>query len=371
MSPLRRLPAALGLAALVLALPACDSSDPVVDDGLFNEAEANPGEWVFVEVEGATCRDGSGTGIGVRLQPGADDLVIVLDGGGACFNATTCLGNRSSFGRSAFETRVAADGDAGIFNTSAASNPVAGWNAVFVPYCTGDVHGGSAPDATVPGVDGVQQFVGHQNVDLYLDLLAPYFDDVDRVLLTGASAGGFGTLVNFAAVADAFDDADLTLLNDSGPIFYADDVYSPALSAQFSALYDFPAAFPGDAGDLFETDGLQGVYDYYDGRYPDATFGLSSYLQDQTIRFFFGFGQADQTITGEEFAAGLRDIRANVPESWGTYYAPGPDHTFLGADATFFGAVAGVTYADWLAGLIDGNATTVDPDLPALTAAAR
>ena len=296
--------------------------------------------------------------------------MIYLEGGGACFNSFTCAGNPSSFDAATFRAFVAEDGNEALFSTGD-DNPVGDWNMVYVPYCTGDVHGGSAQDATVPGVDGVQQFVGHQNIERYLDLLAPYFDGPDRVLLTGASAGGFGTLVNAAAVADAFDGADFTAVDDSGPIFYRDDVYSPPLSAQLSALYNFPAAFPADAGALFETDGLQGAYDYYDRRYPDATFGLSSYLQDRVIRGFFGFGQPDGQITGAEFAAGLRDVRARLPESWGTYYAEGAEHTFLPYPDRYVGSTAGVTYTDWLADLIDGNATNVDPDLATATVAAR
>ena len=336
----------------------------LIGSGPLAEAAANPGTWTFVETEGAKCRDGSDTGFGVRLQEGAENLMIYLEGGGACFNQATCSQNPSSFDANDFAALAAARGDAGIFNSTRSDNPVGTWNMVYVPYCTGDVHGGSAPNATVPGVAGMQQFVGHQNVALYLDILDRYLGDADNVLLTGASAGGFGTLVNFAQVADTFEGAGLTLYDDSGPIFFADDVLSPALGGQFAALYNFPASFPADAGALFAPDGLQGVYDYYDARYPDAEFGLSSYLEDQTIRFFFGFGQPDGTITGPEYTAGLLDLNAMAPERWAAYYAPGATHTFIGADATYFGTSEGVALNDWLGSLLEGNAPDVIPVTP-------
>lgn len=361
-----RLLSTAGLLSLLVALPACDATDPV--DGPFAEAEANVGEWTFINVEGAQCRDGSPTGFGIRLQEDAENLAIYLEGGGACFNAATCGSNPFSFGEADFSSVVAQRGDAALFST-AASNPVGDWNMVYVPYCTGDVHGGSAPNATVPGVEGQQQFVGHQNIERYLDLLAPYFGDPDQVLLTGASAGGFGALINFAEVADRFDGSQLTLLDDSGPIFFADDVYSPPLSAGFSQLYDFDAALPADAAPLFQPDRLQGIYDYYGDRYPNATFGLASHLQDQTIRFFFGFGQPDGTITGAEYAAGLRDLRAELPDSWVTYYAPGADHTFLGVPARYNGTVDGVALNEWIGDLLNGTATDVDPETPPAIAA--
>lgn len=365
-----RLSTALALAALALTLPACDSTDDEEIDGTLLEAEANLGNWTFIDVEGAQCRDGSATGIGVRLQEDAENLVIYLEGGGACFNAATCATNPSSFSEANFAAIAAQRGETGIFSTSA-SNPVGDWNMVYVPYCTGDIHGGSRTDATVEGVEGTQQFVGHLNIERYLDLLAPYFDDPDKVLLTGSSAGGFGAFVNFAAVADRFDESERYLLNDSGPIFFADNVYSPPLAAAFNQQWDLQAAFPDDAAALFGPDGLEDAYAYYDARYPDATFGLSSYLQDQTIRYFFGFGQPDGSVSGDEFAAGLRDLRAQLPSSWGTYYAAGSDHTFLPFPGRYAGTTDGVAYTDWLADLLDGQATDVDPDGVVVAAAAR
>ncbi|MEP0547009.1 MAG: pectin acetylesterase-family hydrolase [Rhodothermales bacterium] len=336
----------------------------LIGDGPLADAATNPGTWTFVETDGAKCRDGSDTGFGVRLQEGAENLMIYLEGGGACFNEQTCGSNRSSFDANDFAALAAARGNAGIFNTTLSGNPVSAWNMVYVPYCTGDVQGGNAPNAVVPGVPGMQQFVGHRNVGLYLDILDRYLEDADQVLLTGASAGGFGTLVNFAQVADTFEGADLTLYDDSGPAFFADDVFSPQLGGAFVALYNFPASFPADAAPLFAPDGLQGIYAYYDARYPDANFGLSSYLEDQTIRFFFGFGQPDGTITGPEYEAGLLDLNAMAPESWKVYYAPGTAHTFIGADATYFGTSEGVALNSWLGALLDGDAPDVIPVTP-------
>ncbi len=355
--------AVLCLSASLFTLPACDSVDDIID-GPLAEAAANPGTWYFIETEGATCRDGSATGFGVRLQEGTNDLMIYLEGGGACFNEATCSGNPSSFGAAEFNALAAQRGNAGIFSITSA-NPVGDWNMVYVPYCTGDVHGGTNPDATVlqaPNL-GPQQFVGAVNIDLYLDILKPALGDPDKVLLTGASAGGFGSLVNFPQVADRFNRSDLTLLDDSGPIFFADDVLSPQLGGGFIQQFGFEATLPA-ATVLFQPDGLQNIYSYLDGAYPDATFGLASHTEDQTIRYFFGFGQPDGTITGPEFAAGLTDIRSMLPDSWGTYYASGAAHTFIGADATYFGTSAGVALNDWTRSLLDGDPQDVGPDTP-------
>ena len=246
---------------------------------------------------------------------------------------------------------------------------------VYVPYCTGDVHSGSFPNALVGAASdpfglGPQQFVGHGNVERALRLLQDGLgSDPDKVLLTGASAGGFGSLVNFPSVADAFDGSDAYLLDDSGPIFYQDNVLSPFLSGALAAQFNIPAALP-DAPEVFQPDGLQNIYAYLDRAYPDATFGLASHLEDRTIRFFFGVdprtGQPVD-ISGDAFAAGLRDVRARVPDSWGTYYATGSAHTFIGGPL-YYESSGGVSLNDWLGDLLDGNPRDVDPALSALVA---
>ena len=368
---------ALALAALLVALPACDSSEPE-PDGPLAEAAANLGAWTWIDVEGSVCRDGSPTGIGVRLQEDADDLMIYLEGGGACFNAQTCnpAANPNRFSEADFGDRIDRVGEAGILSSTNGDNPVADWNMVYVPYCTGDVHAGSFPNNSLLAGEGVgtQQFVGHDNVERALALLADGLDAPDRVLLSGSSAGGLGALFNFDATARTFAGADLTLLDDSGPLFFEDNVLSPQLAAQVVGLYNASVTVP-NAGTVFGPDGLPGLYELYAGRYPDANFGLASYLGDDTFQFFYGFGQIDPAtgqqdpITDDEYAAALRSVRQQVPE-WATYFVPGDDHTFL-LRSEYYGTSAGVSVAAWLDALIGGTPTDVDPATARVPLAAR
>ena len=340
-----RLRSLVVLAALALTVSACDSSG---EEGLLADAEANLGQWTWIDV-----------------ADGAADLAIYLEGGGACFNGATCATNPKTFGEADFTALAAAAGNNGLFST-ASSNPVGAYNMVYVPYCTGDLHGGSFPNNSLLGEEiGVQQFVGHQNIQRAVALLTDELDTPGKVLLTGSSAGGFGTLLNFGEVADAFTDSDLYLVDDSGPVFFQDNVFSPQLASSVTALYNLPATLP-TAPQLFQTDGLPGIYAYYASTYPDATFGLSSYLGDDVIQQFFGFGQAPgDPITDDEYAAGLRDVRSQIPSDWGTYFAAGGEHTFLLVPSRYAGTSAGVTYDAWLAGILAGSPTNVDPGMTA------
>lgn len=208
---------------------------------------------------------------------------------------------------------------------------------------------------------GPQQFVGHQNIVKALDLLAPYLGTQGKALLTGASAGGFGTLLNFPTFDDHFSSAQTYLLDDSGPIFFADNVLSPPLQAGLVVLFRFDLTFPEGAS-VYGPDGLQGIYSLLSSRYPDSKFALASHFEDLTIRTFFGPGQAPgDTVTPDEYAAGLRDIRSRLPANWGTYFATTNDHTFIGVGSRYNATSGGVALNDYVRALVNGSVSNVEP----------
>lgn len=95
-----------GEGAGITCTPESDFSGPPLDT-----AEDT---WEWVEVAGATCRDGSPAGFGVRRSTTSDRVVIYLEGGGACFNGESCLANPAAFGAADFATW--ASGGSGIFD---------------------------------------------------------------------------------------------------------------------------------------------------------------------------------------------------------------------------------------------------------------
>src|SRR5579884_1249429 len=202
---------------------------PLPDTAPTKITATGPETWTWVPFEEAHCRDGSTTGIGININPDSKNLMIFLDGGGACFNSTTCLLNPSSFDKTTFDSSFGSGGSrasAGVFDRSDPANPMKDWNYVFVPYCTGDVFSGNNQDVTVPGVSGKQQFVGYADMHVFLDRIVPTFADVTQVVLTGISAGGFGVASNYTQVAKAFGKVPVIALDDSGPAMGPPEVAS-------------------------------------------------------------------------------------------------------------------------------------------------
>ena len=77
---------------------------------------------------------------------------------------------------------------AGLFDRSNAKNPVKDWNFVYVPYCTGDVFGGTKPNGSVSGVTGTQKFVGYLNTQAFLQRMPLDFS----VALAGMDGADLG-----------------------------------------------------------------------------------------------------------------------------------------------------------------------------------
>ncbi|MEM1043151.1 MAG: pectin acetylesterase-family hydrolase [Bacteroidota bacterium] len=359
---------ALACFGLALALSACGdafSPEETAPEGLFDDSPllpalsaADAGDWQWIPTDGMQCRDGSDTGFGLRRAAGSRDLLIYLEGGGACFDFLTCLLNPRRFSEADFDARVAEVGESGAFSSTAAANPFLGWNVLYVPYCTGDVHSGDATGVRVPGV-GRQDFVGLRNMEAMLNVIDGPARQADQVVLSGSSAGGFGTVGTYGLVSDRLAPAPVDLLNDSGPSVEDDAVFPPSLQQTWRDLWALDASIPAGCPDAIcsqpDGDGLEAVLPYYAITNPDRNFGLFTYDRDLVIRSFFG------GPSGPAFENSLFDLRPVLPANAGTYFVPGSDHTFLLGDAFYNTTVEGVPLTSWVANLVNGQAT----DLPA------
>ena len=373
--------------------------------GPFAMSALTPETWTWIPVDGAICRDGSATGIGVSVGTATDKLMIYLEGGGACFNALTCGMNPTKYGKadftSAFVGASATHASAGIFNRGFAQNPVKDWTFVYVPYCTGDVHAGNHPDQTLTGVTGKQQFVGYVNVGKDLQRIVPSFPGLTKVLLTGVSAGGFGAASNYVQVAQAFGSVPVYEIDDSGPPM--PDPYNPkCLLTDQVNLWGFDKTILKDCGaDCSDLGTFPLDFAKHVGKtYPNVPFGLIESTDDGVITQFFGFGANNcsvtvpMTVPAATFTAGLTAVQTALQgfPNFGSFIFGDPgaanatQHTSLGGDSTFqsedtsavdtlltaadagaspeAGAADGgarIKLVDWVTQLVGGKTSNVGP----------
>lgn len=160
------------------------------------------------------------------------DLLIYFAGGGACWNAATCVGSALTIGstylKDVWETADYLEHmrdlpEGGILATLSGdddavglSNPFAGFAKVYIPYCTGDVHIGSSDVAyryrlpTELGgatLDWTIRHRGFDNLAVVLAWLQRQQESAEvpfeRIAIAGSSAGGYGALMSFPSIRSA------------------------------------------------------------------------------------------------------------------------------------------------------------------------
>jgi len=322
--------------------------------------EAPDKAWTYIEFPDTKCRDGSPAGIVLSKNSASSKLMIFLEGGGGCFDALTCAANPTN--TAAFK----AEKTSGVFDRTNPANPVADWNIVYVPYCTGDIHGGTRSDVVIDGVQGVQQFVGYLNIKKFMQRVVPTFPGVTDVLLTGISAGGFGAALNAISIAEVFPTVKIKVIDDSGPGM-STAVVPKCLQRKWRETWGFDQSVLNDCGAACpdKDDFMQSYALAMTRTFQDRPSGLIESTRDSVITAFFGAGLNECTgtallnsVPGDVFEADLLAFRDKNKEfaNFGTYLPGGGKHTWL-SDNMFYNARAGgVNLVDWFAKIVNGQA---------------
>ncbi len=354
---------------------ACDDGNDNPFDGCLPDCtvvspiEAPTLQWKYFEVPGTVCMNGDTAGFGISLNPDSKNVMIYLEGGGACFNDLCDF--------SAFSIPFVPPID-GIFNRDNPGNPVKDWSMIYVPYCTGDIHGGDK-DTELGGK--VRYFHGYRNITKYLQQWVPTFANAENVLLTGISAGGFGAGLNAAQVTDAFGPGPrMIVIDDSGPPL-SKDVIAPCLQSVFREVWGLDqtvlAACGADCPD--PDDFASGTLNHVLTTYPETRFGLFSNTHDLVIRTFMGFGWGNGThdncggtatnVPGQVYEDGLLALRTAHEDRAATYYI-GPErfgynfglnHTVLRSPSFWTTSIDSIQVSEWVGHVIKGQVQHVGP----------
>ncbi|WP_225410183.1 pectinacetylesterase family protein [Stigmatella hybrida] len=303
-----------------------------------------PSTWGWTAVPESTCDEGTPTGLGSNLSADSKNLVIYFSGGGACWDATTCLETNSSlhgpFTEFVFNIVKGASFKGSILDRTLARNPYQDWNLFFIPYCTGDLHIGDADQVYTSGA--VTRTIRHRglaNTKAFLARIAATVPEPEQVLVTGSSAGGFGAALNYTLIRQAFPRAKVFLVDDAGPLL-KNDALSPALRSAWAQAWKSDAAL--EAIDPAVKEDFSALYPVLARKYPEDRMALLSSLRDETIRGYF-------QLTPEVFETALRDLATTViaplPRTR-TFLTPGEGHTLLTQPAAQRSQEVGLL--DWL-----------------------
>jgi hypothetical protein len=360
-------------ALAMLALASACGFDGAPTASTHNPTRDAYNTWEVISPPGASCSDGSPYKFFANFSKTSDNLVVAFEPGGACWDYPGCTGADGDLGASNLTGIDDNHYTLGEFvspflNRGYQESPSRDWNYVFVSYCTGDVHTGNTV-ATYTSSDGTQsvQFDhdGHAAVEQVVSWIDDNFTHVPKMLVTGCSAGGVGSLINYYYLRNGVSAVERSyLLDDSGPLFpdrpggYSTllhrkvqsawnlDPLTPTLPSNFTftdvgtlstALADL---FPDDrlAVTFFQRDHTFSAYSYQDFYTPTPT-------DDQMMAMW----AADTQLFVDEY-----NTRANL-----YYYLPwyralldGHCTTVVDFDGSDF-ANGSVTIAGWINALVN------------------
>ncbi len=289
--------------------------------------------------DGPLCLTGGEYTMATR-DTGSEDLVIFLQGGGACWS-DLCLA-----------TEQAAPGipPLGVLDPAREGNPVAGWNTVYLPYCDGSLHAGDQDVDTDD--DGVADRFhrGLHNLSASLDVAVNTFPTPRRILLTGSSAGGFGTTYALPLVRQLYPDVPIELINDSG--LGLGRIDEPAFIEQLLTEWNATAFFPESCETCIGDDGhITDYHKYQLSEDENFRLGMMSYTRDTVIAVTFV--QVGGEVFEEALLGELDDLEAAYPERVKSFVATGSEHTFLLGDLEK--TAGGVSVADWISSMLLGE----------------
>ena len=310
-------------------LPVGSARAEVLVDGIIDILVdgGNDYNWQMVTLPGTQCGNGSQYKFFVH-DAGSANLLFFLEGGGACWDYDTCSGRAGVLGAAnpngivndymdqftaQYVSPIVNGADPGLPLRSRTDLPTKNWNIVYLPYCTGDVHIGNRV-ATYTDTTGQEPPLtwhhnGYNNTIAAANYAVSRFPSVQKLLVSGFSAGGTATSAAYYFIRQAIHPVRGYLLNDSGPIYQAPNTSyksrylheqirsSWGLDSVFSTL---PSTFnPNDMGSInrmvaLAFPGDQLAYTAYTRDYNYSRFSYERFYTPNDMNTVLSYWKQDQ-----------------------------------------------------------------------------
>jgi hypothetical protein len=300
---------------------------------------------------------------------------IWFDGGGIGYNPVNVLYNRTF--QPEVDEYIDEDGNivagdlqgaeyvsGGILNTDNPDNPFYGWNIIYVPYCSGDLHWGSR-DVYYPDVMDLylvdEILVKHHGADNMFSVLkwmGENIKDPVRLFVSGSSAGSYGILAAFPYLEKMYPKAKMTVLSDAGigGLDYESGFLQIAMPT-WGVDPDLLDFIP-ELGSPFYLTTIVDMMSTFTGVYPNIKFGQYTTAWDATQVMFYNMSKYPMDYTMWEnwpmqfcaWNAMMSDVTTQLSDkpNFRYYIGPGTDHMVLQFDKMYTETAAGIDFVDWL-----------------------
>jgi hypothetical protein len=319
------------------------------------------------EPRGPLCLRGTEYTVDTR-EGSSDELVIFLQGGGACWADFCAAFEQTNFLGDVNVSR-------GILNPELETNPVKDWDVVYLPYCDGALFAGDVdrmlPNSVVEDGEagesmGYQR--GLQNLTAALDVAVAEFPNPSRILLTGVSGGGFGTITALPLARYYYPDTEILVFNDSG-VGVAKEGDPDFINESLLAGWNASSLIPASCTDCTSNGHITRFIDWQLAADDNFTMSALSFSEDQVIStFFLMINPASFTVS---LLAETGRTTTMFEDRYKRFIPAGTAHTTLlreNSDGGMPGleigsletAIGETTVLDWFTAMIDGAETWDD-----------
>lgn len=275
--------------------------------------------FTFDPADGPVCMRGAPFRASVR-ETESEDLLIFLQGGGACWSDFCLAITTAPPGIPATDLLRADE-----------ANPLAGWDVLYVPYCDGSLFAGDR-DVDEDG-DGAPDRLHHglANLSAALTQAALRFPAPRRVVLAGSSGGGFGTILAAYLVRYVYPGVPIDVLDDAG-IGVARGDADPSFVSRLIDEFGARDLVPADCAGCVSDGHITGLVRYLLDRDPQLRVAAISSWYDYVI------AQVFLESAPEAFQAALErettELHDAHPDRYRRFLYDGEAHTALLGDVT-------------------------------------
>jgi hypothetical protein len=307
------------------------------------------GEWTEylydTAKEEAICL--GGTQYQVNVHTGTSNKVLVyLEGGGACWNSLTCWVAETA------KLEAGSASSEGILDLTDAENPFHDWNIIYVPYCDGSVFSGNNV-LDYADHDGPTYHHGLQNISAALTIAQSEFPNPDMIVVSGSSAGGYGTLNGYGVTRLAYQTTPIIVFNDSGPGLQNPD--QTDANQERADNWQYTQYIPPSCSNCTEQTAY--LADWAMDRDPDLRAALFSYNHDTVIPLFLNLDAASFESLLLQVSG---DIHSSHPDRFKRFIKAGAAHTVLELPDFYTLAIGETTIRDWTEAFLTDSADWVD-----------
>lgn len=345
---------------------------------LKGEPEIN--KWYAIDIDDAVSSDGS-RWQGYIKKGSENKVMVIFFGGGVSvdeYTAARTLDREDGFynahittGLNVMARYIAKYG----IGSSSKNSPFKDWSIIAIPYNNGDFHSGQGK-FEYTALDGSKQILyhhGYTNYQLMMKEALKYIgNNPEQVLITGASAGGFGASILADNVTSFFPDTrDFTVYVDSSLLLY--DKWNYVMTDVWGSPVEL--SDPVQSNNI-TLDSLKN----FKKKHEDANILFGSSIRDYNLSMmqtYLDYGTLNMTPGQKEgdryqniLKTMIEDMQREIPDC-GIYIWDNVAqkeghlsiHTAQGTKIFFEKREEGSTLAEWVSDAVNGNIKSYGLDL--------